>query len=60
MSGQRSVEVWGEQIPVQVHQKSKSVWMASGTYLGKLIETKDKSATSALLRWKEAARYSGG
>jgi hypothetical protein len=59
MSRQHHVEVWGVSVPVDVYQKSKSVWIASGAYMGKHIETKDRSAGSALLRWKDAARYAG-
>lgn len=60
MTRQRTIEVWGEQVPVDVYQRSKSVWVAVGEYMGQRIETKDRSAGSALLRWKEAARYKGG
>lgn len=60
MTRQTTVDVWGKPIPVSVHQKSKSVWIAQGTYLGQHVETKDRSANAALLRWKEAARYRGG
>jgi hypothetical protein len=56
---ERMVSVWGESIPVSVHQKSKSVWVASGDYQGKNITTEDRSAGSALKRWKEAATYAG-
>lgn len=60
MSRPITVEVWGRQVPVEVHQKSKSVWIASGTYMDQHIQTQDRSRGSALLRWKEAARYKGG
>lgn len=60
MTRQRTVEVWGQQVAVDVYQQSKSVWIASGEYMGQYIQTKDRSAGSALLRWKEAARYRGG
>lgn len=60
MSSERTVEVWGKRVTVTVYQKSKSVWIASGTYLGQYIETKDCCAGATLLRWKEAARYRGG
>jgi hypothetical protein len=57
---EHNVTVWGETFTVTVYQKSKSVWIAVGTYLGERIETKDASAGSALKRWTEAARYNGG
>lgn len=60
MTRETKVEVWGQLVPVSVYQRSKSVWIATGTYLDHHIETKDSSANTALLRWKEAARYRGG
>ena len=32
---ERIVRVWDEDVEVSVHQQSKSVWIAVGTYLGK-------------------------
>lgn len=55
-----TVEVWGKRIEVDVHQKSKSVWIASGEYLGKRFDASDRSQNSALKRWQEAARSRGG
>jgi hypothetical protein len=57
---EHKVIVWGHPFTVTVYQKSKSVWIAVGTYLGERIESKDRSEGSALMRWKEAARYKGG
>ena len=56
---EHTVEVWGKPHKVTVHQKSKSVWVASGEYMGKHIEVKDRSASTAIAQWKEAARYKG-
>jgi hypothetical protein len=53
------VTVWGEAITVEVHQVSKSVWIASGEYMGQRIDTKDRTASSAAKRWREAATYRG-
>jgi hypothetical protein len=55
-----TVMVWGEPVTVYVTQKSKSVWIASGSYLEHSIETKGSSATSAAKHWADAARYRGG
>jgi len=55
----RTVEVWGTRYPVSVDQRSKSVWVAVGDYMGERIETKGKSESTALKRWGEAARYRG-
>ena len=54
------VKVWGIDQRVVVHQKSKSVWIAAGDYMGERIEAKGSSASSALAHWHEAARYKGG
>jgi hypothetical protein len=53
------IDVWGKAVEVTVTQRSKSVWIAVGEYLGERIETKDSSKGSALKRWQEAARYKG-
>ena len=55
----RTVSVWGEDLEISVHQKSKSVWVASGSYMGRLLQTQDRSANTAIKRWQEAARYRG-
>lgn len=57
---QQRVIVWGEPIMVDVHQRSKSVWVARGEYMGQHIETTDRTASTAATRWQEAARYKGG
>lgn len=56
---QEAVEVWGQSCTVSVHQKSKTVWIAVGNYMGVRIETKDSTKSTALKRWQEAARYRG-
>ena len=54
-----TVEVWGKSYTVNTRQKSKSVWIAVGEYMGKMIEVKDRSKATAIKRWREAARYKG-
>jgi len=56
---ERTVRVWNEDVKVNVYQKSKSVWIAVGSYLGHHIEVKSRSANSALALWRDAARYKG-
>lgn len=56
---ERTVKVWDRSYRVTVDQRSKSVWIAAGDYEGTQIETKDRSAGSALARWVDAARYRG-
>jgi hypothetical protein len=53
------VRVWNEEVEVDVYQKSKTVWVAVGTYMGKTIEVKGRSGSSALALWRDAARYRG-
>lgn len=53
------VTVWDKHYKVDVYQQSKSVWIAVGDYEGERVETKDRSQSTALKRWKEAARYRG-
>ncbi|WP_167392201.1 hypothetical protein [Mesorhizobium sophorae] len=55
-----TVEVWGKKVEVSVYQKSKTVWEAVGDYMGESIRTTDRTRSTALKRWKEAARYKGG
>jgi len=57
---EHKVTVWNTTCPVTVYQKSKTVWIAVGDYMGERIETKDSSEGSTLKRWREAARYKGG
>lgn len=54
------VVVWGEPIELEVHQRSKSVWVASGEYMGAYHQTTDRSPGSAAARWKEWAHTKGG
>lgn len=53
------VEVWGKKIEIDAYQKSKSVWIAVGDYMGERIEVKGPSRGAALKGWIEAARYRG-
>lgn len=55
--GDRTVKVWGENVEISVYQKSKAVWIATGSYLGKHYETKGQSENQAAKAWAEAARY---
>ncbi len=50
-----TVEVWGKSYSVFTRQKSKSVWIAVGEYMGKWIEVKDRSEATAIKAWRDAA-----
>ncbi len=59
MSRQHTVSVWEKPQVINVYQKSKSVWIAVGEYMGERIEVKDGSESTAIARWQKAARYKG-
>jgi hypothetical protein len=63
-----TVDVHGRPYEVSVHQKSKSVWEAVGTYdrvantpgeTSCEIREKGRTESVALNSWVEAARYAG-
>lgn len=58
MAVQRVV-VWGKPYEISVYQRSKSVWIATGDYMGQTLEVKGASETTAARRWQEAATYKG-
>jgi hypothetical protein len=53
------VKVWDKPYEISVHQKSKTVWIAVGEYMGERLETKGSSQLNAIKQWCEAARYKG-
>ncbi len=59
MNRQHTVYVWEKPQVISVYQKSKTVWIAAGEYMGKPIEVKGRSKSSAIKRWLEAARFKG-
>jgi hypothetical protein len=56
---ERTVQVWDHPHVISVYQKSKSVWIALGDYMGQRVEVKGSSLTSATKHWADAARYRG-
>jgi hypothetical protein len=57
---EHTVTVWGRPQNVTLYQKSKTVWVAVGDYMGERVEVKDQSEGAALKRWGEAAKSRGG
>jgi len=53
------VTVWDERFEIRVYQKSKSVWVAVGEYMGRPLDVTGRSANTAAAHWREAARYKG-
>ena len=60
MEREHIVDVWDEPQKVTLYQKSKSVWVAIGQYMGERIVVKGRSETQAIGQWREAARHRGG
>ena len=54
-----TVLVWDKPHEISAYQKSKSVWIAVGEYMGERLETKGPSESAAVKHWREAARYKG-
>jgi hypothetical protein len=50
---------WANTRGISIYQRSKTVWIASGSYRGQHYEVKGRTPGLALALWKEAARYSG-
>lgn len=53
------VRVWDKPHTVTVYQKSKSVWVAVGSYKDKKIEIQDRSESAAIKQWIQAATDRG-
>ena len=53
------VKVWEgeESVEITVEQKSKSVWIASGAYMGNQITVQGRNANNATKIWRDAAHY---
>ena len=54
------VKVWGRPVEIEIYQKSKSVWVATGSYLNETITVTGRSVGSAMIGWRRAAEYRGG
>jgi hypothetical protein len=55
----RVVKVWDGEEPceITVVQKSKSVWIAVGMYLGKEVRVQGRTANNASALWRDKAHY---
>ena len=54
-----TVAVWGRLQNIIVYQKSKTVWVATGKYMGEDHELQGPTANTAAKRWQEWATYKG-
>lgn len=59
MEREHTVQVWNQPCRVAVYQRSKTVWLAVGDYMGQRLEVKGRTESQALAMWREAARYKG-
>ncbi len=55
----RLVKVWegDEPCEITVVQKSKSVWIAAGEYMGKRFHVEGRTTNNAAAKWRDAAHY---
>lgn len=51
------VEAYPEKCEVHTYQRSKTVWIASGTFQGESLTQKGGSERSALRHWKDIAEF---
>lgn len=53
------VKAWENDEPceITVVQKSKSVWIAVGQYMGKEVRAQGRSESNAVAKWRDAAHY---
>ena len=50
---------WASAQGITIYQRSKTVWIAAGSYRGRDFEVKGRSPAIALAVWMAAARYVG-
>lgn len=57
----RFIKPWVNDEPCEVTivQKSKSVWIAVGQYMGKEVRVQGRTANNAAALWRDAAHYKG-
>ena len=53
------VMVWEKPYEVSTDRISKTVWRASGNYMGEYLQTNGPTEGAAVKRWREAAEYRG-
>ncbi len=49
------VEIFGECCEIDVFQKSKTVWLATGGFMGSRLLTKGRSERAAVANWVKTA-----
>jgi hypothetical protein len=56
---ERTVRVYDKPCTITITRTSKTVWIATGEYMGRRIEVKGRSESSAANGWVQAARDRG-
>ncbi len=54
---ERTVAVCGRLQTVTIYQKSKTVWVATGKYMGKDHQAQGSNANTAAKRWQQWVTY---
>ena len=54
-ANERAVAVWGRLQNIIVYQKSKTVWVATGKYMGEDHQAQGSNANAAAKRWQQWA-----
>lgn len=52
-----TIQAYPETCQVHVYQRSKTVWVASGSFQGKTLQQKGRSEAAALRAWKDIAEW---
>lgn len=52
-----TIEAYPETCQVHTYQKSKTVWIASGTFQGKHLQQQGRTEQGALRTWKDIAEW---
>lgn len=52
-----TVNAYPETCQVHTYQRSKSVWIATGTFQGETLQQTGRSEGAALARWKDVAEW---
>lgn len=55
----QSITVWDELVVIDIYRRSKTVWVATGKYMGEHFNAAASTASAAADRWQEAARIRG-
>lgn len=52
-----TVEAYPETCEVSTYQRGKTVWIATGTFMGESLQQKGRSEATALRNWQDIAEF---